>query len=74
MPLRCMIGWHRPAESDLWNNGYYFSHCERCSQPLIKRPNGKWQEVPKGKQIVWKPRTEWDIDWSAVTRDPPAGD
>lgn len=49
----CRIGGHQAGESELWNAGYYFGTCRRCSRALI-RSRGEWQAVPKGHRIVWK--------------------
>jgi len=64
----CFIGRHRAvdAPAPIWNDGLYFSHCARCGAELIRPAVGAWQTVPKGKLIVWKPRTEWDLDWNQM--------
>lgn len=68
MPFLCRLGWHKAAQSDLWNNGYFFSQCTRCGGEMVKRRGGRWHAIPKGQQVVWKPRGEADIDWSAWSR------
>ena len=65
MQILCRAGWHKASDQGLWNNGYYFSQCQHCSAPLIRQPTGRWKGVPPGYKIVWKPRTDSDIDWTA---------
>jgi hypothetical protein len=67
--ILCLAGRHRTAASGLWNNGYYFSYCERCNAPLIRSGVGHWKAVPRGLKIVWKTRTDGDIDWNAWERE-----
>ena len=67
MGVWCRMGSHRPVPSDRWNDGYYFSCCADCGIDLISR-GGKWQPVPKGYRVVWKPRESWQIDWTARMR------
>lgn len=68
MNIFCRAGWHKATAITLWNGGYYFSCCARCERPLIRPTKGAWRPVPKGYKVVWKPRTEFDIDWSAWAR------
>lgn len=63
MHLGCKLGLHKAVPSRLWNDGYYFSTCSRCGIPLVRRSEGRWQPVPRGHRIVWRPRDEDDIDW-----------
>jgi hypothetical protein len=62
--MLCGLGLHEAIPSDVWNDGFYFSHCRHCERALIRR-SGRWRIVPKGYQVVWKPRTDQDVDWKA---------
>lgn len=53
--LLCQLGWHRAAPDEVWNQGYYFSRCERCGADIVRTPSGRWH-VPAGHKVVWKPR------------------
>ena len=66
MNLLCLVGGHRAAEEQLWNNGYYFSHCRRCGRDLISR-RGRWMRVPSGYRVVWRPRPADYPDWNIVS-------
>ncbi len=54
-PLLCSLGWHAAEKGALWNEGYYFSRCQRCGSDLIRTTYSGW-EVPRGFRVVWKPR------------------
>lgn len=69
MSILCSLGKHEATANSIWNNGFYFSRCRRCAREIIRNREG-WRPVPKGYQVVWKPRRPTDIDWSAwATRD-----
>ena len=51
-PLLCALGWHKADALALWNDGYYFSNCDRCGQDLIRTAFGRWT-VPRGFRVVW---------------------
>lgn len=51
----CRLGFHKAAAGAVWNQGYYFSRCERCGCGMI-RGSGAWSAVPKGHRIVWRER------------------
>lgn len=53
MSLLCFIQGHSPAGDQVWNRGYAFSKCRRCSCDLI-RSDGDWDIVPRGHRVVWK--------------------
>ena len=69
MRILCYTGRHKPVESERWNDGFYFSRCARCEAPLIRPLIGDWKRVPRGQKVVWKPRTDADIDWIAWERE-----
>lgn len=54
MSLLCRIGIHAPAPGEIWNDGLYFGHCERCSCHLIRNADGPWTSVPAGYRVVWR--------------------
>lgn len=56
MALLCDLGFHRPSPDETWNKGWYFTTCSRCGADMIRTGSGKWR-VPKGRKVVWKPRT-----------------
>lgn len=65
MNIFCRTGAHSPVASNVWNDGYYFSECARCGREMIKAGGtDRWRPVPKNYRIVWKPRTEDDVDWA----------
>jgi hypothetical protein len=51
--LLCALGGHEAAEAEIYNSGYYFSRCRRCSRDMI-RSGAAWREVPPGHRVVWK--------------------
>ena len=53
--LLCGLGRHSADSEQVWNRGYYFSHCRACGVDLVRTASGKWH-VPKGRKIVWKPK------------------
>jgi hypothetical protein len=64
----CKVGWHAPSTQEIWNDGHHFTRCNRCREDLVRPPAGRWSEAPKGFRVVWKDRTEDDIDWQAWAR------
>lgn len=53
MSVLCFIQGHAPADEQVWNRGYSFSKCRRCSCDLI-RSDASWDIVPRGHRVVWK--------------------
>jgi hypothetical protein len=53
MSLLCFVQGHSPSEEQVWNRGYSFSKCRRCSCDLI-RSDADWEIVPRGLRVVWK--------------------
>lgn len=53
MSILCLAKGHRPLRAELWNEGYYFSCCDRCGCDLI-RTGMSWGPVPGGHRVVWK--------------------
>jgi len=53
MGILCGILGHGPADTGLWNEGYFFTRCRRCSCDLI-RTDGSWTPLPRGYQVSWK--------------------
>ena len=67
MGLKCIFGRHAAAAGLMWNAGHYFSKCTHCRCDLIRgRGASGWDTVPRGYRIVWKQRTENDVDWNAA--------
>ena len=67
MDLLCRTGRHsRTLDQPVWNNGYWFSSCERCGCDLVRRGGGRWRAPPKGYKVVWKPRLQGQIDWNGL--------
>lgn len=66
MNIFCGTGTHVPGVGPIWNDGYYFTQCARCGRQMIKPGGGdRWRSVPKKYRVVWKPRTQDDVDWTA---------
>jgi hypothetical protein len=63
MSMMCNLGFHQPVPSRLWNDGHYFSQCERCGVSMIRKPNDGWEVVPANLKVVWRERTEDDVVW-----------
>ena len=53
MSILCRVGWHQADSDEVYNSGYYFGRCARCSRDMI-RFGGAWQRVPVGHKVVWK--------------------
>ena len=62
MSILCRLDMHRAVPSNIWNDGFYFSRCSDCGCDMIGR-GGKWQRVPRGYRVVWRPRTGDEISW-----------
>ena len=56
MSVLCKLGRHRSASMGVWNDGLFFGTCERCSAPLIRRPDESWMGVPRDYVVVWSER------------------
>jgi hypothetical protein len=56
MRILCGLGFHRAEPDPVWNRGYHFSRCRVCGADLVRTAAGRWH-VPKGKKVVWKPRS-----------------
>ena len=63
MSILCRLDMHRAVPSNIWNEGFYFSRCSDCGCDMIGR-GGKWQRVPRGYRVVWRPRTGDDVTWT----------
>ena len=63
MKILCRIGRHKALPSNVWNDGHFFSACERCGEQLIRVPSGRWTVVPRNMRVVWRPRSDQDIVW-----------
>jgi hypothetical protein len=50
----CNLGLHRAKPMPVWNDGYYFSTCDRCGSSLVRAQFESWH-VPRGKRVVWSP-------------------
>jgi hypothetical protein len=53
MSLLCAIGGHEAAAGEVYNSGYWFSRCRRCTRDMI-RAGGSWEVVPQGHRVVWR--------------------
>lgn len=69
MNILCRLGKHDAVEEHLWNNGNYFTHCARCERVLVRK-DGPWKAVPRGHKVVWRPRTEFDIELGGMGKEP----
>ena len=70
MRLLCLLTKHQPIPSNIWNDGYYFSRCSGCDCEMIGR-GGRWQSIPRGFKVVWRPRdgaTNW-APWATERAD-----
>jgi hypothetical protein len=67
MGILCSIGRHAAQPSRVWNGGFYFSRCKHCETDMIGQ-GGSFKPVPKGYEVVWKPRRQHDIDWSRLSQ------
>jgi len=53
MSILCFIQGHSPSDEQVWNRGYSFARCRRCSCDMI-RSDADWDVVPRGHRVVWK--------------------
>lgn len=53
MSLACWVLGHEDDGSEVWNDGYFFGHCRRCDQDLL-RTSGEWRSVPPGYRVTWR--------------------
>ena len=53
MSILCAIGGHEANAGEVYNSGYWFSRCRRCSRDMI-RAGGAWDLVPRGHRVVWR--------------------
>lgn len=53
MSILCFIQGHSPSDEQVWNRGYSFARCHRCSCDMI-RSDADWEAVPRGHRVVWK--------------------
>ncbi|HEX8365750.1 MAG TPA: hypothetical protein VF603_10770 [Allosphingosinicella sp.] len=53
MSILCFIQGHSASDEQVWNRGYSFSRCRRCSCDMI-RSDADWDVVPRGHRVVWK--------------------
>ena len=53
MKILCRLGWHEADRGEVYNEGYYFSSCIRCSRDMI-RFGGAWQLIPTGHRVAWR--------------------
>jgi hypothetical protein len=54
MSILCAIGGHEAAAGEVYNSGYWFSRCRRCTRDMF-RAGGTWEVVPQGHRVVWRP-------------------
>jgi hypothetical protein len=53
MSILCFIQGHFPSDEQVWNRGYSFARCRRCSCDMI-RSDADWEVVPAGHRVVWR--------------------
>lgn len=54
----CIFGQHSAVPSQIWHRGLYFSRCRECERPMVSRTGESWEAVPRGYQVIWRPRGE----------------
>ncbi len=52
----CRLGKHKVSQNVVANEGTEFGSCQQCGAELIRIDGADWQPVPKGMQVVWRPR------------------
>lgn len=53
MSILCRILGHKASAEPVWNEGFYFSRCSRCSADLVRIPGEPWH-IPRKAQVVWR--------------------
>lgn len=53
MRILCAVGWHKPSQKIIENEGRTYSRCKRCGADLIKVGEG-WKTAPRGYRVIWK--------------------
>ena len=53
MSILCAITGHEAHRREVYNSGFHFSRCRRCSRDMI-RAGGEWRMVPGGYRVAWK--------------------
>jgi hypothetical protein len=66
MSILCRLAGHAVIKKAKWNDGLYFSRCDRCGSDIVRRPQGKWKTPPKNRRVVWKLLDPHDIDWGEI--------
>ena len=73
MHLLCQLERHHASSCEVWNDGYFFSFCERCGADMARRPGHRWRAVRAPNRVVWRPRQPFDMPWrpdSALLQPP----
>ncbi len=70
MHLLCQLERHHASICEVWNDGHFFSFCERCGADLTRRPGRRWRAVRAPNKVVWKPRQPYDMPWRPDTAPP----
>jgi len=72
MHLLCRMNRHNASDCEVWNDGHFFSFCDRCGCDLVRRPSTGWQRVRPPLRLVWKRRQPFDLPWisKAVSKLP----
>lgn len=70
MSLLCRIRFHAPVSRPVWNDGFFFGRCTRCSRELIRGPQARWTRVPAGHRVVWRERPAGYPRWEALQPTP----
>jgi len=53
--MLCGLGFHSAGKKAVWNAGVGFSTCAHCGREIVRRPGRRWEPVPRGYRVVWKP-------------------
>jgi hypothetical protein len=53
MNIICSLQGHTAFDPGVWNEGFCFSSCTRCSCDMI-RTSDLWSPVPAGYQVIWR--------------------
>lgn len=70
MSLLCSLGRHQPGPLPRWNDGFYFTTCQRCGRDLVRTAFERWH-LPDGYRVVWSPTPPEERPDVALLRTPP---
>ena len=75
MSIRCRILGHMPNGPGVYNEGLYFSRCDRCGVDLFRQKVGNWSPLPRQLRVKWDTKgshsvTPWRAaNWTRGRRD-----